>query len=124
MEAMVTRRAPDGASGTALNSDQAITLEEAVRMWTLGGAYARYQENEVGSIERGKLADFVVVNQDIFDVPIENVSETKVLSTVVGGKNAYVHENVQEIIDLGQISGRYGRCECAIRVKVSPPDNK
>jgi predicted amidohydrolase YtcJ len=107
IEAAVTRRAPGVTSGPAMNSAQAITLEEAVYLYTMGGAYEQYRENETGSIETGKYADFIVVNQNIFDIPIQKVHETKVLSTVVGGKAAYVSSEVQKIIDLGEISGQF-----------------
>ena len=107
METVVTRRAPGVTTGPALNTAHAITLEEAVHLYTLGGAYGQKRENEIGSIEVGKYADFVVASQNIFKVPIHKVHETKVLSTVLGGKDVFVSEDVKKIIDLGDISGDY-----------------
>lgn len=115
METVVTRRAPGATSGPALNSAHAITLEEAIYLYTMGGAYAQYQEDQKGSIESGKYADFIVVNQNIFEIPIHKVHETEVLSTVVGGKDAYIHDSVQEIIDLGEISGAFSGNPCQRR---------
>lgn len=112
IETVVTRRAPGATSGPALNSAHAITLEEAIYLYTMGGAYAQYREDQKGSIESGKYADFIVVNQNIFEIPIHKVHETEVLSTVVGGKDVYIHDRVQEIIDLGEISGAFGGCPC------------
>lgn len=107
METIVTRRAPGATTGSALNAAHAITLEEAVHLYTMGSAYGQQRENEIGSIEVGKYADFVVTDQNIFDVPIHKVHETKVLSTVLGGKDVFISEDVQKIIDLGDISGDY-----------------
>ena len=113
METVVTRRSPGVTSGPALNSAHAITLEEAVYLYTMGSAYAQYRENEKGSIEPGKYADFIVVKQNIFEIPIHEVHKTEVLSTVVGGKDVYIHDSVQKIIDLGEISGEYGGYPCS-----------
>lgn len=115
IETVVTRRAPGATSGPALNSAHAITLEEAIYLYTMGGAYAQYREDQKGSIESGKYADFIVVNQNIFEIPIHKVHETEVLSTVVGGKDVYIHDSVQEIIDLGEISGTFGGNPCQRR---------
>ncbi|MCG8581481.1 MAG: amidohydrolase, partial [Bacteroidales bacterium] len=108
IETLVTRRAPGFTKGAKLNDANAITLEQAIYGYTLGGAYARNKEKELGSIELGKHADFIIIDQNIFEIPIHKVHKTKVLNTVVGGENVYVHEKVQELIDLGQISGQFG----------------
>lgn len=99
LETMVTRRMPGAVDGPALHSRHALTLEEAIEIYTLGGAYAQYQEAEIGSIEPGKQADFIVVDQNIFEVPINQVHATEVLSTVVAGKVVYSVEDKAEIID-------------------------
>ena len=108
METVVTRRGPGITSGPSLNAkDHAITLEDAVHLYTMGSAYNQHMENEIGSIEKGKFADFIVTDQNIFDVPIHEVHKTKVLSTVLGGKDVFVSEAVQKIIDMGDLSGDY-----------------
>ncbi|MCG8687429.1 MAG: amidohydrolase [Desulfobacterales bacterium] len=108
IETVVTRRAPGATSGPDLNAkDHAISLEDAIHLYTMGSAYGQHRENEIGSIEPGKYADFIVTDQNIFEVPIHKVHETKVLSTVLGGRDVYISKKVQEIIDMGDISGEY-----------------
>jgi predicted amidohydrolase YtcJ len=52
----------------------------------MGSAYAEFQEKEKGSITPGKLADMVLLNDDIFSIPPEKIREVKVVTTIVGGK--------------------------------------
>jgi predicted amidohydrolase YtcJ len=66
-----------------------ITVEEAVRAYTLGAAFAEFQESEKGSLTVGKLADFVILSDDIFSIPADKISRTQVLTTVVDGKIVY-----------------------------------
>ena len=99
IETMVTRRKPGHVDGPALHPEHALTLAEAVEIYTLGGAYAQYQEAEIGSIEPGKLADFVVVDQNIFEIPIHQVHATQVLQTVVSGEVVYSRKQRDQIID-------------------------
>jgi hypothetical protein len=89
IEAMVTRRNPHAEGDIALWPEQAISLEHALRIFTLGGALAYRLDGETGSIEIGKSADLIVLNQNLFEVPIEEVSETKVLQTMFEGKLVY-----------------------------------
>ena len=63
-----------------------ITIEEAVKAYTLGSAYAQFQEKEKGSLEAGKLADIIVLSKDIFSIPSEEILETEVELTILGGK--------------------------------------
>jgi predicted amidohydrolase YtcJ len=69
--------------------EQRMTREEALRSMTLWPAYSAFQEKEMGSLTPGKLADFVVLDQDIMRVPPELVLKTNVLATYVGGKAVY-----------------------------------
>ncbi|MBI4427823.1 MAG: amidohydrolase [Ignavibacteriales bacterium] len=71
---------------------QKMTREEAVKSFTRWAAYAEFQENEKGSLESGKLADFVVLSNDIMTVPAKELLNTKVEMTVVGGKIVYRRE--------------------------------
>ncbi len=64
-------------------------LESAVQAYTINGAYAMRQEDRTGSIEVGKLADLIVVNQNIFTVPPAQISDTTVLLTLLGGEEVY-----------------------------------
>ena len=91
IEALVTRRVPGKSGGAAFNSEHGITLEQAIYGFTMGGAQAQYREKSIGSIEEGKLADFIVLDQNIFEVPITAVHKTKVLRTVLEGQKVYQH---------------------------------
>ncbi len=88
MQGFITRRDPNNPDYGSLNEDQAITLEQAVRAMTLGGAQCLGFDwpDKLGSIEKGKLADFIVIDRNVFDIPIEEVKDTSVDLTVVGGK--------------------------------------
>lgn len=74
------------AGGT---KSQSLSVEEAVKLYTIGSAYAEFQEKEKGTITVGKLADFIILSDDIFSIPVEKISETRVLTTVVDGKIVY-----------------------------------
>ena len=69
--------------------EQRMTREEALKSMTIWAAWAAFMEPEVGSLETGKYADFVVLDQDIMRVPAELVLQTRVLSTWLGGKEVY-----------------------------------
>ena len=66
-----------------------LTREQALRSWTLGAAYAAFEEKDKGSLEAGKLADFVVLSQDIMTIPPAEILYTQVRMTVVGGEIVY-----------------------------------
>ena len=63
-----------------------VTLEKAIEAYTLNGAYASFEDDIKGSITEGKLADFVVISKDLFEIPPEEIGTAKVLLTVLGGK--------------------------------------
>jgi len=68
---------------------EAMTREEALRSYTVWGAYAGFEENIKGSIERGKLADFVIIDRDIMTCPVAEIKDIQVLETVIGGETVY-----------------------------------
>ena len=80
----------DTISGGVLGADQKITRKEALRLSTVDNAYLTFDEQTKGSIEPGKLADFVVLGDDILTVPDKGIEKMKVLLTVVGGKPVFV----------------------------------
>jgi len=84
--ATVTRK---GKSGTAFYPDQAMSRMAALRSYTIAGAYAAFEEDIKGSLTPGKLADVVVLSKDILTVPEEEIRDTQVLYTIVGGKVVY-----------------------------------
>ena len=84
--AAVTRATLDGKNPNGWFSEQKLTVAEAVEAYTMGSAYAEFQENVKGSITPGKLADMVVLSDDIFSIDPAKIRDVKVLKTVVGGK--------------------------------------
>ena len=79
----VTRKT---AGGGVLHPEQAITRLEALKMWTLNGAWLSFEEKIKGSIEPGKLADLVVIDKDFLGCPVDEIKDIEALQTVVGGK--------------------------------------
>jgi hypothetical protein len=69
--------------------EQRMTREEALRSFTTWGAYAEFMETEKGSLEAGKLADFVMLSKDIMTVDVKEILTTEVEMTVIGGKIRY-----------------------------------
>jgi predicted amidohydrolase YtcJ len=82
----ITRKTVDGS---VLNPEQRVTREEALRMWTLNGAYLSFEEKLKGSIETGKLADMVVISKPFLTCPEDEIREIEALETVLGGKVVY-----------------------------------
>lgn len=84
--AAVTRATLDGKNPNGWFPEQKLSVAEAVEAYTMGSAYAEFQEKEKGSITPGKLADMVLVNEDIFSVAPEKIRDVRVLKTYVGGR--------------------------------------
>lgn len=84
--AAVTRQDKQGRPAGGWFPDQRLTREEALRSFTLEGAYAAFEEATKGSLEVGKLADFVMLSADIMTIPAPEILKTHVTMTVVGGK--------------------------------------
>lgn len=84
--AAVTRRDASGRPPGGFDPDQRLTRAEALRTMTLDPAYGGFAEGEKGSIEVGKLADLVVLSQDILSVPDDDLMKTEVLATIVDGR--------------------------------------
>ncbi|MBK8250513.1 MAG: amidohydrolase [Gemmatimonadetes bacterium] len=87
--AAVTRRTLDGRNPDGWVPDQKITVEEALRAYTTGSAYASFEEAEKGTLEVGKLADLVLIDQDLTRLTPAELKDAKVMMTVVGGKVVY-----------------------------------
>lgn len=85
----VTRKTLAGQPPGGWNPEQCLTVEQAVKGFTLNGAYASCEENVKGSLSPGKYADFVLLDQDIFSVEAEAIKDTRVLMTVLGGEIVY-----------------------------------
>jgi hypothetical protein len=84
--AAVTRQTTDGKNPQGWIPEEKISLEEAIKWYTLNGAYTEFAEKIKGSVEKGKLADLVVLNQNIFEIPPEEIVKTGVKMTIVDGK--------------------------------------
>ena len=69
--------------------EEKMSREEALRSYTINGAYAAFEENIKGSIEKGKLADFTILSHDIMSIPEDSILNTKIEMTIIGGKIAY-----------------------------------
>ena len=66
-----------------------LTRQQVLRAITMNSAYELHQDAKTGSLEVGKLADFIVLDRNFFDIPVEQIAEIKVLTTVVGGRVVY-----------------------------------
>jgi len=86
LQLAVTRQDLDGLPAGGWIPQQKIQLSDAVYAYTMGGAYAMHREKEEGSLEAGKLADLILVSQNIFEVEPRKIAETKVVLTMVGGR--------------------------------------
>jgi predicted amidohydrolase YtcJ len=75
--------------GTELFPEEALTREQAIRLYTINNAYITHAEAVKGSLEVGKLGDLIVIDRDVLTCPVKEVAKTQVLLTVVGGKVVY-----------------------------------
>jgi hypothetical protein len=89
IQKIVTRKELDGTPKEGFLPDQALSIKEAIKLYTLDSAYAQWQEDCLGSIEEGKLADLVVLSGDILNTPPEKIAQLQVELTLIDGKIAY-----------------------------------
>jgi predicted amidohydrolase YtcJ len=85
----VTRRTLDGKNPDGWVPEQKITVEQALMAYTKNGAYASFEDDIKGTLEPGKLADFVVIDRDITRIDPIKIRDAKILQTFVGGKKVY-----------------------------------
>lgn len=86
MEVAVTRMGADGETKTPFLPEERIGLRDALAAFTIGAAYVNFLEDKTGSIEEGKLADLIVLDRNLFSIPPSQISETRVLLTLLEGK--------------------------------------
>ncbi len=91
--AALTRRTLDGKNPDGWIPEQKISLEQALTAYTINAAYASFEENLKGSLEPGKLADFVVLEKNLFEIDPIEIKDVKVLQTWVGGKKVFEINN-------------------------------
>ncbi len=93
VQTAVTRQTREGNPSGGFIPQQRLSLEDTIRGYTLGAAFAGRREKTEGSIEPGKLADFIVLDRDLFKIDPSEIAKTEVLMTVVGGKIVYQSPN-------------------------------
>ncbi|HLT19995.1 MAG TPA: amidohydrolase family protein, partial [Thermomicrobiales bacterium] len=86
VQAAVTERT---GSGQSYALEEAVTVEEALEMFTVAGAYATFEEHEKGALKPGMLADFAVLDEDPRQVEPERLAEISVSATIIGGETVY-----------------------------------
>jgi predicted amidohydrolase YtcJ len=89
IHAAVTRQTLDGKHPNGWVPEQKITVEEALKAYTINGSFAAGEESYKGILAEGKLADFVMLDKDILKIPVSTIRDTKVMLTVVGGRVMY-----------------------------------
>ncbi|HTK57275.1 MAG TPA: amidohydrolase [Gemmatimonadales bacterium] len=87
--AAVTRRTLDDKNPGGWLPEQKISVDEALRAYTVGNAYALFREHELGSLTPGKLADIAVIDRDLLTMPAESLAQARVAVTIAGGKVVY-----------------------------------
>ena len=85
---IAVERMPRGMD-RAIHPEQSITRQEAIRLYTWNNAYLTFEEKQKGSLETGKLADFIIIDRDLLECPVDQIASTKVVETYVGGKRVY-----------------------------------
>lgn len=91
--AAVTRRTLDDKNPNGWIPEQKITVEQALKGYTTNAAYASFEENIKGEIKENMLADFVIIDKDLVNIPVESIKDAKILQTWVGGKMIYKQDN-------------------------------
>ena len=92
IQTAVTRQTAEGAPAGGFVPEQRLTVEQAVDAYTMGAAFAGRREKSEGSLEEGKLADLIIVSQNIFDINPHKIGGTKVVTTILGGRIVYQAE--------------------------------
>jgi predicted amidohydrolase YtcJ len=90
MQVALTQQS-DFGKPTVFHADQALTLEQVLDGYTRNSAYAEFMDSKLGTLEAGKLADVIVLSNDLSKIPATKVGTTEVLLTMVGGKPVYRH---------------------------------
>jgi predicted amidohydrolase YtcJ len=93
VQTAITRQTSDGEPVGGFVPQQRLSLDDTIRAYTLGAAFAGRREKAEGSLETGKLADFIVLDRDLFKIEPSEIGKTQVLLTVVGGKVVYESPN-------------------------------
>jgi len=92
IQTTITRIDPNNPDAEVAGPMHRLNLPEAIASHTVAGSYIMRREDEIGSLEVGKQADFIVLDQNFFEIPVDTIRDTKVLLTVIGGKKAWEAE--------------------------------
>jgi len=87
--ACVTRELPEGGPQGGWQPQEKISLDDCIRAYTIGSAYAQFDENRKGALKVGQFADFIILSSDLTKIPPSDYTKTQVLRTVVGGRTVY-----------------------------------
>jgi predicted amidohydrolase YtcJ len=87
--AAITRQDQEGYPEGGFTPDQKLTREETLKGMTIWAAYSNFQEDQRGSIEVGKMADFIILDRDLMEVPALEIPQSNVLNTYLGGTLVY-----------------------------------
>jgi predicted amidohydrolase YtcJ len=79
----------ESSTGRDVGKEQEISIMDAIRMYTMNGAYAAFEENQKGSLEKGKLADMIILSKPILDTAVDDLCSIEVEKTFIGGKVVY-----------------------------------
>ena len=89
IQTVITRKDPNAPETPAAGLHHAVDLPTAIRLHTINGQYILNRDKEAGTLEVGKLADLIVLDQNLFEIPVEDIRNTKVLLTLIGGETAW-----------------------------------
>ena len=89
IETAIRREDPENLVKGVLNEDERMNLTEMLKAYTINSAYLMHQEHLTGSIEVGKAADLIILEKNLYTIPVDEISEVKVLHTMIEGKTVY-----------------------------------
>lgn len=89
IETAIRREDPENVITGVLNAAERMDLDEMLRAYTINAAYLMHQETTTGSIQVGKAADLIVLEQNLFDIPVDAIGDVRVLRTMIDGVTVY-----------------------------------
>jgi predicted amidohydrolase YtcJ len=103
LQTALTRKTAEGKPEGGFVPTEAVSLQDGIKAYTLGAAIAARRDKEEGSLESGKLADLIIVDQDLFKIPASQINKTQVLLTMVGGRSVYRSEQFKDPTQSGAV---------------------
>lgn len=93
IEVAITRQKLGSPDGEILNKDETVDLEAILEAYTIEGAHSLFRENEIGSLKKGKLADIILLDKNLFKIPPHEIHKAKVIMTIFNGSVVYSEKN-------------------------------